>query len=194
MNHTFVALVLKNEKVNRVEQFRPIAFCNVSNKTITKILANRLRTVLESIILPNQFAFILGRLINDNSIISHEIMHYMIRKRGEIGSMAIKIDLAKAYDCVDWNFLKNVMLANGFQPHFCDLIFECVSSASFSFLINGLPYRFLKPSRGIRGGDSMSLALFTLVFVVLSRLLAQAEQEGKYMVQKSQESVRLSLT
>lgn len=90
-----------------MEQFRPSALCNVFFKIITKIIAERLRQVLEDIIHPNQAAFIPHRSIRDNIMINHEVMHYMNLKKGKLGLlMAIKIDLAKAYDRVEWDDLK----------------------------------------------------------------------------------------
>lgn len=85
-----------------MEQFRPIALCNVFFKIITKIIAERLGQVLEDIIHPDQAAFIPHRSIRDNIMINHKVMHYMNLKKGKLGL----IDLAKAYDRVEWDDLK----------------------------------------------------------------------------------------
>lgn len=176
-----------------MENYRPIALCNVFYKIRTKILASRLRNVLDLVISHHQTAFILGRSINDNTILFHEIMHYVNHKKGNKGFTAIKIDLAKAYDRVDWCFLKHVMIAHGFPSPLHDLIYECVSTPSYSFLINGSFYSLLKSSRGIRQFDPKFPALFTLAFDVLSRLLAQTEaNENLYGVKFSRESPSIS--
>lgn len=105
LNHTFVALIPKNDHGHKVDHYRPIVLCNIVYKVITKILAIRLRGVLEKIISPQQFAYIPNRSIHDNTIICHKVMHHMNRKKGCLRLMAIKIDLSKAYDRVDWHFL-----------------------------------------------------------------------------------------
>lgn len=77
-NQTFITLATKNESSATTHNYHPISLCNVSYKIISKILATRLRSILHKIISPLQAAFILGRCIQDNSIIAHEIMHFLI--------------------------------------------------------------------------------------------------------------------
>lgn len=101
LNSTFIALIPKTSKASRVDHYRPISLCNITYKTISKILANRLKVHLDQFISPYQMAFVCGRNINDNSIISHEIMSYLHKKKGSKGYMAIKVDLAKAFDRVE---------------------------------------------------------------------------------------------
>lgn len=100
-NHTFIALIPKTSQAARVDQYRPISLCNIILKIITMIIASRLRNLLEDIVLPNQAAFIPKRVISDNFIINHEMMHYMSNRKGNHGYMTFKMDLAKAY--VMWN-------------------------------------------------------------------------------------------
>jgi hypothetical protein len=98
-----------------VTEFRPISLCNVMNKIISKVLANRLKVVLPSIISPNQSAFLSGRLITDNILVAYETMHSMHTKTwSKVGYMGIKLDMSKAYDWVEWGFLKAVMIKLGF--------------------------------------------------------------------------------
>lgn len=100
-NHTFLALIPKVKGAARVDQYRPIALCNVTLKLITKLLAGRLRNYLEQIVHPSQTAFIPNRAITDNIIINHEVMRFLNKKKGATGFMAIKIDLAKPM--IEWN-------------------------------------------------------------------------------------------
>lgn len=155
-----------------------MSLCNVSYKVISKILSERLKGTLDSIISPTQAAFVPSRHITDNNIICHEIMHHTKNKKGKLGLMALKFDMAKAYGRVEWPLLFSVLRAHGFNEKFIHLIVECVSTTSFSFLINGSPCGFIKPSRGIRQGDPISPTLFVIFFYLIARLLYRAEKEG----------------
>lgn len=178
-NHTFLTLIPKRKAAHRVEQFRPIALCNVIYKVITKILATRIKPYLNQIIHPTQSAFIPSRSIVENCIINHELMWYMKSRRGKTGYLAIKVDMSKAYDMVEWDVLEAVLIAHGFGPAFCNMVMECITSAQFSVLINGSPCGFFSSSRGIRQGDPISPALFVLLSDILSRITSRAEMEGK---------------
>ena len=74
--------------------------------------------------------------------------------------MAVKLDISKAYDRVEWSFLRQIMLKLGFDQHWVQLAMETVCTASYSMLINGEPKGFIKPSRGIKQGDPLSHYLF----------------------------------
>jgi hypothetical protein len=97
-NHTFIALIPKKLGASSVHQFRPISFCNIIYKIISKLLANKLKPLLDKVISPFQTAFVPGRLIQDNSILEHEMLHTFKQKRGRGGLMAINIDMEKAFD------------------------------------------------------------------------------------------------
>lgn len=76
-NHTYIVLIQKGNNPQKVSEYRPISLCNVTYKMITKVLPNRLKLILSSVMSPNQCAFMPGRLIIDNSIIAYEILHIM---------------------------------------------------------------------------------------------------------------------
>lgn len=175
LNHTFIAIIPKTKSASKVEHYRPISLCNVTYKIISKILANRLKPHLGFFISPFQMGFVSGRNIHDNNIVSHEIMNYIHKKKGINGCLAIKVDLAKAFDKVEWNVLICILYNLGFSHVFIDWINECLSTPSFSFLINSSPYGNFKPSRGLRYGDPLSPFLFVIYTEPLSRILIMEE-------------------
>ncbi|XP_060970043.1 uncharacterized protein LOC115713657 [Cannabis sativa] len=117
LNQTNIVLIPKKKHVTTMSDLTPISLCNVAYKVVSKVLANRLKIVLPNVISENQSAFISGRLISDNIMVAFEVMHYLKRKRKEkTGFMALKLDLSKAYDRIEWGFLKAMMLRMGFHP------------------------------------------------------------------------------
>ena len=152
--------------------FRPISLCNVLYKLVSKVLANRLKRILSVIIDSTQSAFILGRLISDNVLAAYETLHTMnTGMRGKKGFMAIKLDMTKAYDRVEWSFWKAVMRRMGFNERWISLTMMCVRSVWYSIIVNGSPHGLIIPSRGIRQGDPISMYLFLLCVEALSSML-----------------------
>ncbi|CAN6587433.1 unnamed protein product [Malus baccata var. baccata] len=175
LNSTHIVLIPKVQNPEMVSQFRPISLCNYSYKILSKVLANRLKPILTGIISPMQNAFVAGRQIQDNIGIAHEVFHFLktrkAKRRFEVG---IKLDMQKAYDRVEWDFLDAVMERMGFGIAWRKLIMGCVSSVNFAVLLNGQPGEKFAPSRGLRQGDPLSPYLFLLVGEVLSRLIQGA--------------------
>ncbi|KAL9664182.1 hypothetical protein QQ045_019580 [Rhodiola kirilowii] len=124
-----------NETLNRhpkkVEEFRPISPCNVSAKIVMKILANRLKAILPLIISETQSAFVPGRLISDNILFAHEVLHYIKNRRNQRTCFfSIKTDMTKAYDQMEWSFLTQMLNKLGFPDRWTKIIMECISSVS----------------------------------------------------------------
>jgi hypothetical protein len=179
LNFTYITLVPKIKNPSCVTHFRPISLCNVLYKIVSKVLANRLKVVLPALISQNQSAFIPGRLISDNILAAYETLHTMnSRMWGKEGFMAIKLDMSKAYDRVEWDFLEEIMKRMGFARQWINLIMMCVRSVQYAVLINGIPTEKFTPTRGIRQGDPISPYLFLLCAEALSSLLRKAEQDG----------------
>jgi hypothetical protein len=172
-------LIPKTKNPTRVTDYRPISLCNVVYKIVAKVLANRLKLILPIIISSNQSAFIPGRLISDNILVAYETLHTMhARMWGREGYMAVKLDMSKAYDRVEWSFLRAVMLRLGFAPRWVELIMKCVSTVTYSIIVNGQPAGLIEPTRGLRQGDPLSPYLFLLCAEVLSSQFQQAERVG----------------
>ena len=112
-NETIISLIPKVDTPEKVTDLRPISLCNVVYKVVSKVLSSRLRDVLPDFISPFQSAFVPGRLISDNILVDYELTHFLLNKRGgEVGYAAIKLDMSKAYDRVEWHFLRD-MTENG---------------------------------------------------------------------------------
>ncbi|CAN6583607.1 unnamed protein product [Malus baccata var. baccata] len=179
LNHTNVVLIPKVKCPKNMTQYRPIALCNVIYKIIAKVLTNRLKKVMPKVIGENQSAFVAGKHIQDNILVVHEVLHSLTHQnKGDQPGMAIKLDMAKAYDRVEWEFLLGMMASLGFPPLFCSWIKECISTVSFSVLINGSPTGFFRPNRGLRQGDPLSPFLFLLCTEGLSMLIRRSLERG----------------
>jgi hypothetical protein len=179
INHTHITLVPKVKNPEAVANYRPISLCNVIYKIISKVLANCLKRILPQIISESQSAFVPGRLIIDNILVAFETLHHMHHQRqGKTGSMAIKLDMSKAYDRVEWRYLEGVMQQMGFHPTWVKIMLECIFTVSYSILVNGEPHGYIKPSQGLRQGDPLSPYLFLLCAEGLHSLLQRAKNEG----------------
>ncbi|GJY69226.1 hypothetical protein Tco_0472208 [Tanacetum coccineum] len=170
INHTFIALIPKVSTPHRINDYRPISCCNVIYKCICKILTDRIIEGIKEVVSDNQSAFMLGRRISDNILITQELMHGYHRDKGP-SRCAFKIDIQKAYDTVDWRFLGVILKRFGFHPLMTKWIMACVSSTSFSIGVNGDVHGFFKGKRGLRQGDPLSPYIFTLVMEILMLIL-----------------------
>ena len=109
INSSLIVLIPKVPNPSSFNHFRPISLCNVIYKIISKILVARIRPLLPKFISPCQSAFIPGRWIAENQVIVQELIHSFKVRKIKAGQMAIKIDLQKAYDRVNWDFLQAVL-------------------------------------------------------------------------------------
>ena len=115
-NDTVIVLIPKIKNPEKLKDFMPISLCNVMYKLTSKVMANRLKKFLLEIISPSQSAFVPGHLITDNVLLAYELTHYLKSKnKGVNGVAAIKLDMSKAYDRIEWSFLRTIMSKMGFH-------------------------------------------------------------------------------
>jgi hypothetical protein len=179
LNETNICLIPKCENPISMKDMRPIALCNVLYKMVSKLLANRLKVCLGKCVSEEQSAFVEGRSILDNALIAIEIIHALKRRtRGVKGDLALKIDISKAYDKVDWGFMRGMLERLGFSNKWIHWMMLCVSSVTYSVLVNQDKIGPIFPGRGLRQGDPLSPYLFILVTEGLSTLIKKSTARG----------------
>jgi mannosylglycoprotein endo-beta-mannosidase len=174
INHCIIALIPKSANASSTSDFRSISCCNVIYKVINaKILAVRLSHALATIISPMQNAFLGGRLMADNIHLVQELLRNYERKRTSPRCM-MKIDFRKAFDSVQWPFLRHLLLLLGFPSRFVHLVMQCVETATYFVAVNGSIYGFFHGMNGVQQGDPLSPYLFIVCMEYLSRMLHMA--------------------
>ena len=155
-------MIPKTKRPTRMTDLRPISLCNVGYKIISKVLCQRLKICLPRLISETQSAFVAGRLISDNILIAQEMFHGLrANKPCQNKFMAIKTDMSKAYDRIEWNFIAALLHKMGFDPRWIRLMRECISSVQYRVLLNGQPRGLIIPQRGLRQG-----ILYLLIYLL----------------------------
>ena len=178
LNATFLVLVPKGRTVEDLKDLRPISLVGSLYKILSKVLANRIKRVMSLVISQHQNAFVERRQILDAVLIANEAVDSILR--GNEKGILCKLDIEKAYDHIRWDFMLQMLERMGFGPKWIRWINWCISTASFSVLINGSPSGFFRSSRGLRQGDPLSPYLFVIGMEALSCLLKRAV-EGNFI-------------
>ncbi|CAJ2670867.1 unnamed protein product [Trifolium pratense] len=192
INATFIALIPKTDSPQRLNDFRPISLVGCLYKILAKVLANRLRQVIGSVISESQTAFVKNRQILDGILIANEIVDEARKYKKDL--MLFKVDFEKAYDSVDWGYLDDVMGRMSFPTLWRKWIRECVCTATASVLVNGSPTDEFSLRRGLRQGDPLSPFLFLLAAEGLNVLMEAMVARNLFTGYSigGQESIRVS--
>ncbi|XP_059663891.1 uncharacterized protein LOC132309616 [Cornus florida] len=159
VNATYLALIPKVPNPSSPSEYRPITCCSVLYKCISKLIVNKLKPIMPTLIDKAQNAFVSGRKIGDNIILAQELLRGYHRDLNP-PRCTLKVDLIKAYDTLSWQFILDVLQLMQFPPIFISWIKACISTASFSICINGELCGFFNSIKGLRqGGSSISLPL-----------------------------------
>ena len=172
-----ITLITKENEVETPDRFIPIALCNVVYNIIYKVIENRLKPLLHSLISQEQVGFVEGRQIMDNIIHAHELIHTLkLQKRG---GLIIQLNLEKYYDKITWHYMVTTLEACGYTQHWITWIVSMVSTTSHLLLINGAHAKPFWPMRGIWQGDPLSPFLFILMMEGLGRSIKSATAAGE---------------
>jgi hypothetical protein len=176
INGSYIVLIPKKDNPMTINDYRPISLLNSSIKLLTKILANRLQSVIMRVIHQNQYEFIKSRSIQDCLAWSFKYMHMCHKSKKEM--IILKLDFEKAFDTIDHEVIIQILRHKGFPGKWIEWIQGVLTSATSSVLLNGTPGKVFHYRRGVRQGDPLSPLLFVLAADLLQSVINKAKENG----------------
>ncbi|KAK6780580.1 hypothetical protein RDI58_022764 [Solanum bulbocastanum] len=173
---TFIALIPKKAGAEELKDFRPISLIGSVYKILSKLITERLKSVMGTLVNDHQMAFLKGRQIMDATFLANELVDS--KEKQKFPGILCKLDLEKAYDHVNWRFLLKVLEDMGFGKKWINWIHFCISTVKLSLIINGNNEGFFSSERGLRQGDPISPFLFILVMEGLNHMIRRARANG----------------
>lgn len=177
-NSTILAMVPKKPGETYLADYMPISCCNTLYKAISKLLVPKLKPILPDFILPNQTSFVQGRLLLENTILVADLLNGYNEEKGP-ERIAIKVDIAKAFDTIRWEFIMAVLRSIEVPEIYLRWLQACITTPTFTVGFNGTVQGFFRGKRGVRQGDPLSLYLFVIAMNILSIMLDKAANVGQ---------------
>lgn len=190
-NSTILSLVPKHPGASSISQYRPISCLNTLYKVVARLLVRRLKPILPDLIVPNQTAFVKNRLLIENTILAGELVNGYHRRTGT-KKITIKVDIAKAFDTLSWEFLFNCLEGLQIPQQLLSWLRACICTPSYMIGYNGMVQGYFKGKRGLRQGDPLSPYLFVIAMNVLSLMLNKAAAEMRIQYHSRCSSSRLT--
>ena len=156
-----------------IKNWRPISLLNVVYKIGSSCIANRIKNVLPELINEDQTGFIRNRYIGDNIRLIYDTIAYL--EKNNLPGLLLNVDMEKAFDSVDWQFLLKVLKAFGFQDGICRWVETFYKNIKTCVIVNGQISKWFKIERGCRQGDPLSPYLFILCMEILATMIREKE-------------------
>ena len=178
-NTTVISLIPKVTVADQLTQFRPISLCSTVCKVMAILLKKKLKLCVSDIVQRNQVSFVQERLLCENVLLATELVKDFY-DQGPTTRGCLKIDISKAYDNPNWDFLMKVLQAIEMPDRLLDWIKECVTTPSYSIALNGELQDFFSGKKRVKQGDPISSLLFVIAMDVLSKMLDKGALDGRF--------------